>query len=68
MSVEDISIGLKIATFLVSTIGVLVAFLQWRRSLSIKRAEFINGIFEKFRTDYVIRTTTYFFDYVQDWY
>lgn len=65
---EIASFGLKVSTFLATAMGVVLGLVQWRKNGALKRAELIDGIFEKFRTDENVRKAVYLFDYNQDWY
>lgn len=58
---DGISIGLVI-------IGGIFAYYQWRRSVSLKRASYINELTEKIRSDSDIKDCIYLFDYDTDWY
>ena len=57
---------------IVSTIfillGGLFTFMQWKKSVRIKRAEYINELTEKIRTDIDIKNIIYLFEYGKKWY
>ena len=68
ISVEDIVQWAKIIACFATAFGVIMGVVQWRTSVLIKRAELIDEILEKFRTDANIRKAVYLFDYDQFWY
>jgi hypothetical protein len=49
-------------------IGGIFIYLQWKKSLKIRRTEFINQILEKLRFDKDLPKTMYVIDYNQNWY
>ena len=49
-------------------VGGTFAFIQWKRNLKIRRAEFINQILEKLRFDKELVEIMYIVDYNQNWY
>jgi hypothetical protein len=49
-------------------IGGVFIYFQWKKSLKIKRAEFINQIIEKLRFDDDLPKTMYEIEYRQNWY
>ncbi|MDR0991760.1 MAG: hypothetical protein LBL87_02530 [Ruminococcus sp.] len=49
-------------------IGGIFALLQYRKSIQLRRAEFLNQIIEKLRFDDEIVKTMYTIDYDQNWY
>lgn len=49
-------------------IGGAFAFYQWGRNTTYKRAEYINELTEKIRTDESIKYTVYLIDYGNVWY
>jgi hypothetical protein len=49
-------------------IGGAFIYWQWKKSVKIRRAEFINQILEKLRFDKDLPKTMYIIDYNQDWY
>lgn len=68
INIEDIVQWAKIIACLATAFGVIIGVVQWRKSVLIKRAELIDEILEKFRTDANIRKAVYLFDYDQFWY
>ena len=48
--------------------GGIFAFIQWNRTIKIKRSEFINQIIEKLRFDDKMASAMYLIDYDHDWY
>lgn len=68
IGIEEILQGAKIIACLSTAFGVIMGIVQWRKSVLIKRAELIDEILEKFRTDANIRKAVYQFDYDQFWY
>ena len=68
INIEDIVQWAKIIACLATAFGVIMGVVQWRKSVLIKRAELIDEILEKFRTDANIRKAVYLFDYDQFWY
>ena len=58
-----------ILTVVVAALGGVFAFFQWWRSSYIKRAEYINELTEKIRSDNDIREIVYLIEYGnEDWY
>ena len=57
---------------IVSTIlvlgGGLFGYFQWRRNSMLKRADYINDLNEKIRSDSYIKKVIYMFDYDKKWY
>lgn len=49
-------------------IGGLFVFYQWQHNNRLKKADYINELTEKIRTDEMIKETIYMFDYDEDWY
>lgn len=48
--------------------GGLFTFIQWKKSIRIKRADYINELTEKIRSDKYIKNTIYLFEYGDEWY
>lgn len=65
ITVENIT---DICSMLLVIVGGGFAYYQWKRSVALKRAEFINELTEKIRTDEYIRDVLYLFDYDEYWY
>jgi hypothetical protein len=59
---------LSIISLFFVLIGGCFALFQWRSSLKIKRAEFINQILDKLRFDMELTEIMYIVDYDQNWY
>lgn len=59
---------LTIISLIFVAIGGIFIFLQWKKSIKNRRAEFIYQILEKLRFDNNLTTTMYIIDYNQDWY
>lgn len=68
IAIEELVRVAKIVTCSATVFGVIMGIIQWRKSVLIKRAELIDEILEKFRTDANIRKAVYLFDYDQLWY
>ena len=49
-------------------IGGVFVYIQWKKSLKIKRADFINSLLEKIRFDKDLQHAMYVVDYVPNWY
>lgn len=68
--VNEISVG-DIISFL-SLVAVIVGgcfgYYQWQKTIKIKRAEYLNELTEKIRTDPDISEGVYILDYNQKWY
>lgn len=64
ITVENIT---DICSMLLVIVGGGFAYYQWKRSVALKRAEFINELTEKIRTDEYIRDVLYLFDYDEYW-
>lgn len=71
----DNTIGYNEIITFISCIGVIVsvilAVVQWRRNSKLKRADYINDLIEKIRSDDDIRSVIYMIDYSGDnyiWY
>lgn len=56
------------ASVILAVIGGFFGYHQWKKSIKIKRGEYINELTEKIRTDDDIREIVYIFDYDQNWY
>lgn len=59
---------LTIISLLFIVISGCFIYFQWRKSLKIRRAEFINQIIEKLRFDENMAKIMYIVDYNQNWY
>lgn len=49
-------------------LGGIFGYYQWRKSVLLKRAGYINDLIEKIRTDEYIKDVVYMFDYNKKWY
>ncbi|MGN1196044.1 MAG: hypothetical protein ACI4TA_00400 [Acetatifactor sp.] len=65
ITVSDIT---AIISVVLAIIGGVFAYYQWRKSNALRRAEYINELTEKIRTDKDIRDTVYILDYGDKWY
>lgn len=64
-SISDI---VSIISLLLVIIGGIFAYYQWRRDIALKRANYINELTEKFRTDKSVKDVVYLLDYGNHWY
>lgn len=64
-NVED---HISLLTFIGVVVGGIFALIQWKKSIALKRAEYIKELTEKIRTDEDIFKTIYMFDYGVQWY
>lgn len=64
----DLSDILSATSIILVIIGGAFAYYQWRRSVSLKRASYINDLTETIRSDSDIKDCFYLFDYNADWY
>jgi len=55
-------------SLIIAIISIAFAFLQWRKSINTRRAEFINQILDKLRFDKELRKIIYVFEYNYNWY
>ena len=56
-------------SLIVAIIGAVFAYAQWKKSMQIKRAEYLYELLEKIRTDEDIREANYLFQYEDNlWY
>lgn len=58
----------SIISLLLVITGGLFAYYQWRRDIALKRANYINELTEKIRTDDSIKDVVYLLDYDDHWY
>ena len=49
-------------------LGGIFGYYQWRKNILLRRAEYINELTEKIRTDEYIKDVVYMFDYNKKWY
>lgn len=64
-TVSDVA---SLLTLITVIIGGLFAFHKWKKDVALRRAEYINELTEKIRTDSAIREAIYLFDYGEQWY
>ena len=55
-------------SLLLVIIGGPFAYHKWRRDIALKKADYINELTDKIRTDPIIRDTLYILDYGKPWY
>ena len=60
--------SLSLITILFAVLGGVFAYAQWRKSIRLRRSEFINQIIEKLRFDEDMVKAVYLIDYNDDWY
>ena len=65
ITVSDI---ISIFSLLVVIIGGVFTYIQWKNNVSLNRANYINELTEKIRTDESIKDTVYLLDYGKKWY
>ena len=66
----EVSIGdiVSAVSLTLAIIGGIFAYYQWKKNTLLKRAEYINELTEKIRTDKDISETVYILDYGKPWY
>jgi hypothetical protein len=65
ITISDI---ISCVSVLVVIIGGWFAYYQWRKNIFLKRADYINELTEKIRTDEFIKSTIYDIEYNTPWY
>lgn len=65
MSITDV---FSIISDIAVVIGVVFGFHTWRKSMAIKRAEYVQGLREKFYDDKDVAEVIYNIDYGKHWY
>ncbi len=65
ITVSDI---ISIFSLIVVIIGGVFTYIQWKNNVSLNRANYINELTEKIRTDESIKDTVYLLDYGKKWY
>ena len=65
ISVADIA---SLISLLLVIVGGFFAYLRWKKNTLLKRAEYINELTEKIRTDDFIKDTIYDIEYDKPWY
>lgn len=68
--INDIYVGdiISCLSIVFVIIGGCFGYHQWKKSVKIKRAEYLNELTEKIRTDEDISEMIYILDYKQAWY
>lgn len=68
--VNEFSLGdiINFISMILVVIGGWVGYHQWKKSVKIKRAEYLNELTEKIRTDEDISEMIYILDYDSNWY
>lgn len=64
----DLGDIISIVSIALAIIGAAFGFYQWKKSIRIKRAEYIEKLTEKIRTDNDIKEMVYTLDYGHLWY
>lgn len=64
----DLGDIISIVSIVLAIIGAVFGFYQWKKSVKITRAEYIERLTEKIRTDDDIREMVYTLDYGHVWY
>lgn len=64
----DVSDLVSILSFIAVVIGGVFALYQWRKTVVLKRADYIKDLTEKIRTDDDIVDVIYLLDYDDEWY
>ena len=64
----DLGDIISIVSIVLAMIGAAFGFYQWKKSIRIKRAEYIEKLTEKIRTDNDIKEMVYTLDYGLLWY
>lgn len=59
---------ISVISIIITTIVAIFGFYQWKRSNTIKKAEYIEKLTEKIRTDDDIKEMVYVLDYGDLWY
>lgn len=59
---------ISIFSLLFFVVGAVFGYIQWKKSLSIKRAEYIEKLTKTIRTDDDIKEMMYRLDYGHEWY
>lgn len=61
-------LGAYIISLIMVIVGGIFGYYQWRKNILLRRAEYINELTEKIRTDKYIKDVIYMFDYNYKWY
>ena len=59
---------IELLSCLVTILGLIYGLYQWKRSVIVKRADFVFKIYEKLRLDKDIMNAVYMIDYDKTWY
>lgn len=54
---------ISIISLIMVIVGGIFGYYQWRKNILLRRAEYINELTEKIRTDKYIKDVIYMFDY-----
>ena len=54
---------ISIISLILVMVGGIFGYYQWRKNILLRRAEYINELTEKIRTDKYIKDVIYMFDY-----
>lgn len=65
ITISDIT---SIISIILLIIGGIFGYYQWEKNIKLKRAEYINELTEKIRTDKYIKDVIYIFEYDIEWY
>lgn len=60
--------GISMASLAVTVIGAWIAYKQWKKNSSLKKADYINELTGKIRGDKDIKEMIYLLEYEKDWY
>src|SRR5574344_2668387 len=64
----DIGNIISCLSIFVAIISGIIFYLQWKKSISMKRAEYVNTLIEKTHSDSDISEIMYLFEYGRTWY
>lgn len=64
----DLGDIISVVSTVIIILGGLFTFFQWKKSVRIKRADYINELTEKIRSDEDIKNIIYLFEYGDKWY
>lgn len=65
LTLSDIS---SIVSTLILLTGTTLAYFQWKKNILFKKAEYVNELTEKIRTDEDIKNVIYILEYDETWY
>lgn len=66
--IELVKAAVSILSLVTVIVGGIFAFIQWKRSQALKRADYINELNEKMRGDSALQDFVYMIDYGKSWY